>query len=221
MTEFHRGFMALLIGYACAVSSPAALTQHQHGSHMDHRFDDPEEYARRFDDPTRDAWQMPDRVIEALRLAPGQAVADIGAGTGYFSVRLARSAAAPKVYAADIEPAMVEYLRQRAQKEGLANIAPVRANAASPNLPEPVDLVLIVNTYHHIADRETYFRELRKSMKPGARLAIIDYKKGAPSGPPEEFRFPPEQIIAELKAAGFTLQETHEFLPRQHFLVFN
>ena len=181
-----------------------------HGAHMEHRFDD----------PARDEWQMPGRVIDALALAPGQAVADIGAGTGYFTVRLARSAARPTVYAVDIEKAMVDYVRQRAAKEGLKQVVAVQASATRANLPEPVDVVLVVDTYHHIPDRPVYFRELRKSMKPAARLAIIDFRKGAPSGPPEEFRFTPEEITAELKQAGFSLQAQHGFLPRQLFLIY-
>jgi cyclopropane fatty-acyl-phospholipid synthase-like methyltransferase len=193
--------------------------QHQ-GAHMEHRFDDPERYAKSFDDPARDAWQMPDRVIEALELKPGAVVADIGAGTGYFTVRLAKSAAAPRVFAVDVEKAMVEYVRQRAAREGLANVVAVQGAPDAPNLPEPVDVVLIVDTYHHIANRVAYFTALKKWMKPNARLAIIDFRKGAPSGPPERFRFTPEQIGAELKGAGFTLIAQHEFLPRQLFLVY-
>ena len=191
-----------------------------HGAHMDHRFDDPERYAKSFDDPARDEWQLPGRVIDALALAPGQVVADIGAGTGYFTVRLAKAAARPKVYAVDIEMAMVDYVRQRAAREGLTQVVAVQGSATGANLPEPVDVVLVVDTYHHIPNRPAYFRELRKSMKPSARLAIIDFRKGAPSGPPEEFRFTPEQITAELKQAGFSLHAQHDSLPRQLFLVY-
>jgi SAM-dependent methyltransferase len=191
-----------------------------HGAHMDHRFDDPERYAKSFDDPARDEWQLPGRVIDALALAPGQVAADIGAGTGYFTVRLAKAAARPKVYAVDIEMAMVDYVRQRAAREGLTQVVAVQGSATGANLPEPVDVVLVVDTYHHIPNRPAYFRELRKSMKPSARLAIIDFRKGAPSGPPEEFRFTPEQITAELKQAGFSLHTQHDFLPRQLFLVY-
>jgi ubiquinone/menaquinone biosynthesis C-methylase UbiE len=187
---------------------------------MEHRFDNPEQYAKSFDDPARDEWQMPERVIETLALAPGQVVADIGAGTGYFTVRLARAAARPKVYAVDIEKSMVEYVQQRAAKEGLTNIFAVQSRADGASLPEPVDVVLIVDTYHHIPNRPAFFRELRKSMKPSGRLAIIDFRKGAPSGPPEQFRFTPDQITEELKQAGFTLQAQHDFLPRQLFLVY-
>ena len=121
--------------------------------HMEHRFDDPERYAKEFDDPGRDAWQMPTRVIEALALKPGQKVADIGAGTGYFSMRLAASPATPTVFAVDIEPSMVAHLTKRATAEKRTNVVAVQAAADSPNLPEAMDVVLIVDTYHHIPNR--------------------------------------------------------------------
>lgn len=187
--------------------------------HMEHRFDDAERYAKSFDDPARDAWQLPGRVIDALGIRAGQSVADVGAGTGYFTVRLAKSAAAPMVYAVDIERSMVEYVRQRVAKEGLTNVIPVLAAADRTNLPQPVDLVLIVDTYHHIPNRVAYFRELKKSMKPGAQLAIIDFRRDSPEGPPVEFRFTPEQVEAELRPSGFQVLAQHEFLPRQYFLV--
>jgi ubiquinone/menaquinone biosynthesis C-methylase UbiE len=188
--------------------------------HMEHRFDDAERWAKSFDDPSRDAWQMPARVIEALELRPGQIVADIGAGTGYFTVRLAKSTASPKVYALDIEPSMVAYVRERAAKEGLKNVVAVQAASDRTNLPEPVDLVLIVDTYHHIPNRVAYFSELKKLMRPDARLAIIDFRKDSPEGPPPEFRFTPEQIAGELGKAGFSLHRRHDFLPRQIFLEY-
>jgi SAM-dependent methyltransferase len=192
----------------------------QKPDHMSHRFDDPNRYAKEFDDPARDGWQLPDKVIEALALEKGQSVADIGAGTGYFSVRLARSAAAPLVYAVDIEPAMVAHLKARAEREGLKNIVPVQATADGPNLGAPMDTVLIVDTYHHIPQRVDYFRRLKASIKPGGQLAIVDFRKDAPSGPPVEFRFTPEQISAELGQAGYRLVARHDFLPRQLFLIY-
>jgi cyclopropane fatty-acyl-phospholipid synthase-like methyltransferase len=189
--------------------------------HMEHSFADAEQYAKQFDDPARDAWQMPDRVIAALDLKPGQSVADIGAGTGYFSVRLARTPAAPKVFAVDIEQNMVNYLRARAMKEGLTNIVAVKAAADRSNLPEPVDVVLVVDTFHHIPNRVAYFTALKALIKPGGKLAIIDFKKDAPGeGPPPEFRFTPDQISGELAKAGFALQAQHDFLPRQMYLIY-
>ena len=209
-----------LLAAAALAFSQSQEHAHSHADHMEHRFEKPEQWAKMFDDPARDAWQMPDRVIASLDLKPGQIVADVGAGTGYFSVRLAKSAAAPKVYAADIEPSMVDYLRQRAAKEGLRNMVAVQAAAGSPNLPEPVDVILIVDTYHHIGERETYFRKLAKSLKPGGRIAIVDFKPDSPEGPPKEFRFSLEKFKSEMAKAGYRLSARHDYLPRQQFLIF-
>jgi ubiquinone/menaquinone biosynthesis C-methylase UbiE len=197
--------------------------QHQPQSkpdHMQHRFDDPERYAKSFDDPARDAWQMPSRVIDALALSPGTSVADIGAGTGYFSVRLAKAIPAGTVYAVDVELSMLDHIRKRALGDGLKNVVTLQASGTSPNLPKPVDLVIVVDTYHHLPNRPTYFRELQKSLAPGGRVAIIDFRKDSPEGPPPEFRFEADQIIAEMKQAGYRLDARHDFLPRQHFVVF-
>ena len=223
MTRMQIGSLCVA---AVLIAVPARAQQHggqKPGAmdHMDHKFDDPERYAKSFDDPARDAWQMPARVIEALALKPGQKVADVGAGTGYFSVRLARAAAAPKVFAVDLEPKMVEHLTKRAAAEGLKNITAVQASTTSPNLPEPVDVVLVIDTYHHIADRPAYFAALKSKLTPGGRVAIVDFKKGGGGdGPPDEFRFTPAQISGELAQAGYVLEQAHDFLPRQHYLVY-
>ncbi len=223
MTRMQIGSLCVA---AVLIAVPARAQQHggqKPGAmdHMDHKFDDPERYAKSFDDPARDAWQMPARVIEALALKPGQKVADVGAGTGYFSVRLARAAAAPKVFAVDLEPKMVEHLTKRAAAEGLKNITAVQASTTSPNLPEPVDVVLVIDTYHHIGNRPAYFAALKAKLTPGGRLAIVDFRKGGgEGGPPDHFRFTPEQITGELAQAGYVLDRAHDFLPRQHFLVY-
>ena len=215
----------LLVAVAAFGWLGLAVTAQQHQpqgkpDHMQHRFDDPERYAKSFDDPARDAWQMPSRVIEALGLSPGASVADIGAGTGYFSVRLAKAIPAGTVYAVDVEPAMLDHIRKRALGDGLENVVTLQASGTSPNLPKPVDLVIVVDTYHHLPNRPAYFRELQKSLAPGGRVAIIDFRKDSPEGPPPEFRFEADQIIAEMKQASYRLDARHDFLPRQHFLVF-
>jgi SAM-dependent methyltransferase len=197
-----------------------AMSPMHHGEGMHHRFDDPSAWAARFDDPGRDAWQKPDAVLRALALPVDAKVADVGAATGYFTMRLARAVSSGRVFGVDIEPKMVQYLQDRARKEGLGNVTGVVGGTTSPNLPEAVDLVLIVDTYHHIDDRPAYFRGLARSLRQGGRVAIIDFRRGQPMGPPDEHKIPAEQVKAELAEAGYTLVAEHGFLPNQHFLVF-
>lgn len=198
----------------------SALASSQTADHHQHRFSGAETWAKVFDDPSRDEWQKPDEVIRTLKLAPDALVADIGSGTGYFATRLARAVPKGRVYGVDAEPDMVRYLGERAKREGLANLTALRGADDGPGLPAPVDLVIIVDTYHHIAARERYFRALQKSLKPGGRLAIIDFTPDSPVGPPKSARIPADQVKKELTGAGYTLAEELVFLPHQHFLVF-
>jgi SAM-dependent methyltransferase len=190
------------------------------GHHHDHRFSDAEKWARIFDDPEREAWQKPDEVVRTLRLPAEATVADIGAGTGYFAVRLARAVPKGRVFAVDAEPDMVRYLGERAKREGLANLVPVQAGRDDPKLPAPVDVVLLVNTYHHVPARVEYFRRLSASLKQGGRVAIIDYRPEAPMGPPPATRVPSTVVTEELLRAGYLLVASHSMLPYQYFLVF-
>jgi len=177
-------------------------------------------WAKTLDDPARDVWQMPARVVEALQILPGQTVADVGAGSGYFTFALAKAPAAPRVYAVDVDPAMVARVRQRAAQDGVLNVSAIQASLTRANLPFPVDLVLLVETYPFLSDRVAYVTALRLRMKQTARLAIINARAGAAPGPPEEARFTPEQIAGEMAKAGFVLETQHDFLPRQHFMIF-
>lgn len=197
----------------------AALAGDDHAT-VHHAFDDVPHWVAVFDDPERDAWQKPHAVLEALALKPDAAVADLGAGTGYFSARLANMFPKATVYAVDVEPQMVKYLGERAKREGLANLRPVQATSGDARLPEKVDLVLLVDVYHHIEARERYFRQLGASLRPGARIAVIDFRLDSPEGPPVAARVAPEQVTAELARAGYALVTEHRFLPRQYFLVF-
>src|SRR6516165_3806919 len=218
------GLLGLLLVLSSASGSFAqpATPQMKHGQEpgYHHSFGNAETWAREFDDPARDAWQKPDDVLDALQLAPTARVADIGAGTGYFSARIAKRVPDGKVFAVDIEPDMVRYLGERAHREHLHILQPLLASANSPNLPEPVDVVLIVDTYHHIDDRVAYFSRLKPSLRPGGRLAIVDFKMDAPEGPPPERRIPAEKVKDEVEQAGYALVARHDFLPRQYFLVF-
>ena len=209
---------ALLAALALALSPPLLA---QHGEqHMHKRFDNAEKWSKIFDDPARDAWQKPAEVISALKLPPDAVVADIGSGTGYFAVRLARAVPKGKVYGADVEPDMVKFLNDRAARENLANLSSHAAGDNGPNLPAQVDLALLVDTYHHIPRRSRYFEQLKAALRPGGRIAIIDFRLDSPTGPPVEHRIPPEQVKAEMERAGYRLAEQPDFLPHQYFLVF-
>jgi ubiquinone/menaquinone biosynthesis C-methylase UbiE len=187
---------------------------------MPHRFEHAEEWAKQFDDPSRDAWQEPDVVIAALRIAPGQAIADVGAGTGYFTVRLARAVPDGQVIATDIEPDMVRYLGERARREGLANVTAVLAGGDQPNLaPGSVDRILIVDVWHHVADRARYAAGLAAALRPGGRIAIVDFTQEAHHGPPPQHRLAPDQVISELRAAGLTASVSPVRLPEQYIVV--
>jgi SAM-dependent methyltransferase len=187
---------------------------------MPHRFEDAEAWAKQFEDPARDAWQRPEEVITTLALPPEAKAADIGSATGYFAVRLARALPQGRVYGVDIEADMARYLTERARREGLGNLTAVLGEPADPKIPEPVDLVLVVNTYHHISERTEYFRQVLGSLTPRGRVAIIDFRKGQPMGPPEQHRLAPAQVRQELEAAGYRFVEEHGFLPNQYFLLF-
>jgi len=211
--------LAFLVASSCTLlrAAPAAAQAphtHQHG------FDGAEKWAQVFDDPKRDATQKPHEVIRSLALKPDAIVADIGSGTGYFSVRFAHAVPQGRVYGADIEPDMVAYLAARAKREKLGNVSAVAAAPDDPRLPEKVDLIVMVDVLHHIADRARYLKKLRASLKPGGRIAIIDFRTDAPVGPPKSARLAPSRVKNELHAAGYALVQEHTFLPHQYFLVF-
>jgi predicted methyltransferase len=165
----------------------------------------------------RDEWQQPDRVIADLSLAPGARVADLGAGGGYFTFRLARAVGpGGHVYAVDIDEQMNAYVAKEAAKQGLANVSTVLATESDARLPEPVDLVFTSDTYHHLTDRAAYFRRVReRELAPGGRVAVVEFRPEATS-----HSTPRETIESELAAAGFRLVKSFDYLERQHFLVF-
>ena len=212
----RRAGLLMLAGMALAVLPAAAQSPHTH----DHSFGGAQEWAKVFDDPERDNWQKPHQVIQALALKPDAVIADIGSGTGYFSMRFAHMVPNGKVYGVDTEPDMVKYLAERAKREGMPNVIAVAGAPGDPKLPEKVDLVVLVDVFHHIDGRERYFEKLRTSLKPGGRVAIIDFRMNSPDGPPKAARIAPQQVKAEMKRAGYALDREHGFLPRQYFLVF-
>ncbi len=210
---------AVLALSACAGMLAVPALAQSPATHQ-HSFSGAEKWAHVFDDPRRDAWQKPHEVIEALAPKPDAVIADIGSGTGYFAMRLANMVPKGRVYGVDIEPDMVKYLAERAKREKRDNVIALAGAPDDPRLPEKADLILMVDVFHHIDDRAGYFRKLRASLKPGGRVAIIDFRLDSPEGPPKAARIAPERVIAELKGAGYTLAREHRFLPSQYFLVF-
>jgi SAM-dependent methyltransferase len=189
----------------------------------EHRFTDPERWAAIWESEDRYKWQKPQEVLEVLALAPGQSVADLGAGTGYFTRLLSWQVGEQgKVYAVDIEPTMLEHINGRDDGYRIDNIITVLAEPDDPKLPlDELELVLSVNTWHHVGDRVDYIRRLEPVLRPSGRVAIIDYRRGdLPVGPPDEMKLPRAQVVAEFAEAGWTLISENRILPYQYFLVF-
>jgi len=188
-----------------------------------HPFDDVKQWSAVFDDPARDAWQKPKELVAALGIRAGMTVADLGAGTGYFSRYLAGAVGERgTVFAVDTEPNLVAHLRERAEQEHTANVAPLLASFDDSRLPRAaVDLVLIVDTFHHLDHRLDYLRRLRRVLKPSGRVAIVDWQaQPLPVGPPPEHKLPREQVVREMQAAGYRLTAEPGILPYQYVLVF-
>ncbi len=186
------------------------------------RFDDIQMWINAFEDPDRHVWQKPEEVIRKMNVRLNDVIADIGAGTGYFTRRFAFAALTGKAVGLDIEPSMVRYMKEDAKKLGLNNYeARVVKTDDSELENNTVDIVFLCDTYHHIDNRITYFSKVKKSLKKGGRLVIIDfYKKKLPYGPPPDHKLAKEIVISELEEAGYKLLSSHDFLPYQYFLEF-
>jgi ubiquinone/menaquinone biosynthesis C-methylase UbiE len=184
-------------------------------------FSEVERFARHFESPDRDAWQKPAEVTKLLELRPGQVVADIGAGTGYFVPHLSKVAAkGGRVLALDVEPNMVEYMRRRGAKEGWTNVDARVVAPDDPKLPPAsVDRILIVDTWHHIDDRSSYAAKLATALKPSGSLMVVDFTLDSDTGPPLAHRLAPEQVIKELEGGGLRASVVAaETLPKQYVI---
>ncbi len=172
---------------------------------------------------SRDGWQQPERVVAALGIRPGDRVADLGSGSGYFTVRLAPAVGAEgRIYAVDVDAEMNEYLRERLAAAGIENVELVLGRFEDPQLPDGgVDLVVTVDTYHHIEGRPAYFRNLQRDLAPGGRVAVIDYdgRKGWFVRLMGHYT-PREDLLREMREAGYEVAEEHDFIDRQSFVIF-
>lgn len=217
--------LALPLFFAACQSAPMPNAEHHHHHHghggMPHRFENAEEWAKQFDDPGRDVWQKPDEVVALLQLQPGMVVADIGAGTGYFEGRLSKGVGdAGRVWALDVEADMVRYLGERAQKEGWKNLEAKQVATDDPGLaPGSVDRILIVDTWHHLGDRDAYAKKLALALKAGGELHVVDFNKDSERGPPAEMKLAPEELQATLQKAGLQAEIATESLPDQYVVI--
>ena len=187
-----------------------------------HSFKDVERWAKEFEAPDRKDWQQPGIVMRVLGVDEGESVADLGAGTGYFTHILSIAVgAAGRVWAVDVEPAMLDYIAKRADL-GPGKVTTVLATPDDPKLPAgEVDLVLAVDTWHHIDDRLAYLKRLAGVLSPNGRVAIVDWHEGElPLGPPAGHKLSREAVLDEFARAGWRLESESVALPYQYLLVF-
>ena len=186
-----------------------------------HGFEDVPHWSKVFDDPGRAAWQRPAELVAALALEPDDAVVDLGTGTGYFVEHLARAVPQGRVLAIDTEPRMLAFVAKRASQSKLGNVETRVATADDPKLRERADLVLVVDTYHHIGRRTAYFRRLAQHLSETGRVVIVDWKLGQfPVGPPDSHKLAPETVEREFKAGGYTRCTSWDGLPYQYVITF-
>lgn len=216
-----KTYIALLAAILTLQALPALAQDHQHRRPGDIR-----QYLEHLDSSERDRYQQPDQVLEALGLKPGMAIADLGSGSGYFTRRFAQAVTdSGIVYAVDVEPEMLAYV-----KDSLVRLAiPYRVEfiLAKPDRPQlplsSVDLIFVCNTMHHLEHRTQYFAEAKPALKPGGRMAIIDFYPDERSGElgfPKHHLIPRDTVVKEMTGAGYRLEREHRFLPKQYFLEF-
>ena len=172
--------------------------------------------------PERESEEAPSRAVEALELAPGMVVADIGAGSGYYTVRMANKVGPTgKVFATDIQVGMLSLLMRRVNSAGIKNVVPVQGAVDDPRLgAASIDLALMVDVYHELAAPQVFVRRLRDALKPGGRLVLIEFRKEDPRVPIQEaHKMSVEQVRQELGADGYAIDKVIDVLPWQHIIV--
>jgi len=183
-------------------------------------------YIQRLERPERDEYQQPEKVIEALDIKPGMVMADVGAGSGYFTRRIAKAVGEEgKVLAIDVEQKMLDYNKQELEKLGMANRATfILAKPDDPLLSRnSVDLVFLCNAYHHVEHHVDYWAKIKSALKPNGRVVIVDFYHDERSGKlgfSKHHLVPRERVISNMEKAGLTLSKEHTFLSRQYFLEF-
>ena len=217
------GRLACLAALSSLATTPGLAQETATPHQMHRRHQDPSAYMAALDDPARDEYSKPGEVVRALAFREGEVVADIGSGTGYFTLRFARAVGeSGRVYAVDVSPDMVRHLNRRLRDEGVGNVVAVLADPDDPLLPDgSVDRFVIVNTWHHVEDQDGYLEKMKRMLRPGGQVVHIDFqKREAPVGPPEHEKIARAELVKQMEEAGFRLAGEHDFLPYQYFLVF-
>jgi ubiquinone/menaquinone biosynthesis C-methylase UbiE len=218
--RFVLTLVGFALGQALATAQTSALTSTQE---MNRLHQDSKAYIAHLEDPRRDTYQKPQEVITALNIKEGEVIADIGAGSGYFTFRLAHSVGETGcVYAVDVSPDMILHLNRRVRDFNLRNVVTILCAPDDPLLADAsVDRVFICDTWHHISGHAKYLALLKRMLKPGGQVIMVDFKKTkTPVGPPMEIRIARGDLVREMEANGFQLAAEHTFLEYQYFLVF-
>jgi len=204
--------------------SVAAQEAVPHDQQQMHRFhSNPEAYIGALEDPKRDAYQKPQEVMTALGIKPGEVIADIGAGSGYFTFRLAHHVGSKgKIYAVDVSPDMILHINRRIRELNVSNIVSVLSDPDDPLLPDhSIDRFFFSASWHHIENQTKYLALLKRMLKPGGEVVMIDFqKKDLPVGPPLQMKISREGLIKQMESQGFRLTKEYTFLPYQYFLIF-
>lgn len=184
---------------------------------------DSKTYISMLENPQRDSEQKPDEVLKALAIKPGESIADIGAGSGYFAFKLANHVGATgHVYAVDISSDMILFMNRKIREMKLRNVSTILSAPDDPLIINgSVNRFFICNTWHHIQNRTGYLGLIKKALRPGGQIVLLDYKKEPlPVGPPPEMKMAREEAVKEMEAGGFKMVQEHTFLPYQYFLIF-
>lgn len=209
--------MMVAAAVAMGAAQPPAPKTQQHG-----RLFPPTDLGL-LDMPDRDLWQLPEQIMDVLGIAERTVVADVGAGSGWFTVRLARRVGPNGVvYTQDVQPEMLAAISRRVQREGLTNVRPIQGVGSDPRLPRnTLDAIVLAGVYNEIGDKITMLRNLAAALKPQGRIGVIEAKlQGGGPGPPMEERVDPRIVVRDAEAAHLQLLSQETFLPYQYFLVF-
>jgi arsenite methyltransferase len=210
-----------LLTLPVAVTAQDAVKRDAHEMHRLHG--DPRAYIGALEDPKRDVYQKPQEVMTALGIKPGEVIADIGAGSGYFAFRLAHHAGDKgKVYAVDVSPDMILHINRRIRDLRINNVVSILADPDDPLLPDrSVNRFFFSESWHHIENQTKYLSLMKRMLKPGGQIVMIDFhKKELPVGPPLQMKISREDLIKQFETNGFRLAKEHTFLPYQYFLIF-